>query len=588
MSAFTKSPEKPYPLRAFLTDILRYLRPHRSRAVAATLLRVSGDLALLVPGLAFATMVHTFSTSSAADQSMLIQVLLAWGVCALWRAAALPWARYVMNQVAEQGALEIGFEINRHLLSLDMAWQERETAGSKMKRIQKAMDGFNNTVRAWVGNIIEVAVSFFGSILVIAAVDGFTAAAMTVFLLTYVPISIVTLRSAAAAWKEANLAHEHITALQFEIVNNIRTSKLLGITGFLVNRYRERAEPLFLLLKKRIARHQSRGFILGTYAELFQIAVIAVIVFGIVRGRYDVGFLVLFNVYFSALRQSAEQLSGISENLSTARLDVMRGMQILDEPLDIEIVDKKSSFPDDWQRITVENLSFRYGEREVLRDISFTINRGEKIGIVGESGAGKSTLFRLLLKEFESYQGGLYVDGTPLRDIRRAEFLAKIGVVLQDTEVFNLSLEENVLLSAHSAVASMSVEEALKISRVEDFLPKLPDGTATVIGEKGVRLSGGERQRLGIARAIIKRPQILFLDEATSHLDLESEEKIQDSLSHIFADTTAIVIAHRLTTIRKMDRIIVMAGGRIIEEGSFRQLLDKKGRFAELWEKQYL
>ena len=224
----------------------------------------------------------------------------------------------------------------------------------------------------------------------------------------------------------------------------------------------------------------------------------------------------------------------------------------------------------------------------VLKDISFEVKRGERIGIVGLSGAGKSTLFKLLLKEHELYKGEISIDDTSLHRIKKSSYLKEVAVVLQDTEVFNFSLRNNITIVGTGNDTDQQVKTATDIANVKDFIDKLPHGMDTIIGEKGVKLSGGEKQRLGIARAVYKKPQILFLDEATSHLDLESEQKIRDSLHKFFQKVTAIVIAHRLTTIKEMDRIIVIEKGRIIEIGSFDELYEKRGRFFELWEKQKL
>ncbi len=235
----------------------------------------------------------------------------------------------------------------------------------------------------------------------------------------------------------------------------------------------------------------------------------------------------------------------------------------------------------------MKNLSFAYGKAKVFENLSFRINRGERIGIVGLSGAGKSTLFKLLLKENEDYTGEILFDGVPLRKIKKSSYYKQAAVVLQETEVFNFSLKDNITI-ANSAQAKhrAALKKALDTAHVSEFVRRLPAGVDTMIGEKGVKLSGGERQRLGIARAIFKQPEILFLDEATSHLDLESEEKIQDSLHQFFQSVTAIVIAHRLTTIKDMDRIFVLEQGQLIESGSFADLYSKQGRFFELWEKQ--
>jgi ABC-type multidrug transport system fused ATPase/permease subunit len=203
------------------------------------------------------------------------------------------------------------------------------------------------------------------------------------------------------------------------------------------------------------------------------------------------------------------------------------------------------------------------------------------------SGAGKSTLLKLLLKEHENYEGDIVIDEVSLRKITKSSYFEHVAVVLQDTEVFNFTLRDNITISnSERAQDETQLQRSLDIAHVSDFIDTLPDGYDTIIGEKGVKLSGGERQRVGIARAVFKDPQLLLLDEATSHLDLESEEKIKDSLHLFFQDVTAVVIAHRLSTIREMDRIFVLEGGNILEQGSFEELHEKRGRFRELWDKQ--
>jgi ABC-type multidrug transport system fused ATPase/permease subunit len=259
------------------------------------------------------------------------------------------------------------------------------------------------------------------------------------------------------------------------------------------------------------------------------------------------------------------------------------------EPVRIDSAEGKVGFPSDWKQIDVKNISFSYADNQVLKDVTLQIRRGEKVGIVGLSGAGKSTLFKLLLKEHESYAGSITVDGIELKDISKQDYFNYSAVVLQDTEVFNFSLKENIVMANTAEAENEELfRRALRVAHVEDFIDRLPEGVDTLIGEKGVRLSGGERQRLGIARAVFKNPQLLLLDEATSHLDIESEEKIRLSLHEFFQSVTAVVIAHRLTTIREMDRIVVLEGGTILESGTFDELHAKKGRFHELWEKQSL
>jgi ATP-binding cassette subfamily B protein len=311
------------------------------------------------------------------------------------------------------------------------------------------------------------------------------------------------------------------------------------------------------------------------------------IIFGILHHRYGLGFLILFQSYFNTLWQSVGELSELAPDVVTAKFAVGRMEHILSEPVRIEATDEKREFPGEWKSLIVSDLSFGYGQSDVLQAVNFSVRRQERIGIIGLSGAGKTTLFKLLMKEHEGYRGSISFDAVPLPTIEKQSYVQHVASVLQETEVFNFTLRENIRIANPTGTEAM-LQQALATAHVTDFLHKLPKGLETIIGEKGFRLSGGERQRLGIARAIFKQPQLLLLDEATSHLDVESEKDIQDSLHRFFQSVTAIVIAHRLTTIKEMDRILVIEGGRLIESGSFQELYNLHGRFFDLWEKQQL
>jgi len=294
--------------------------------------------------------------------------------------------------------------------------------------------------------------------------------------------------------------------------------------------------------------------------------------------------------YFRKTWENVEELAETTVQFAVARYGVARMKDILNEPIVIDKDADKKDFPSNWKTLHLQDLHFAYGKKEVLHSINLKIQRGEKIGIVGLSGAGKSTLFKLLLKEHENYTGDILFDSLRLRDIKRSSFFKHSSVVLQDTELFSFSLKDNIVLVNPKQEDNQELlESVISTTHISDFVSRLPHGIDTLIGEKGLRLSGGEKQRVGIARALFKQPQILFLDEATSHLDLESEEKIQDSLHQCFEqEITAIVIAHRLSTIKEMDRIIVLDQGKIIEQGSFDELYKKRGSFYGLWERQKL
>lgn len=263
----------------------------------------------------------------------------------------------------------------------------------------------------------------------------------------------------------------------------------------------------------------------------------------------------------------------------------MRMKEILNEAPKTE-VSGQLPYKKTWQKLHFEKVSFSYGGHKVFKGLNFTLKRGEKLGIVGLSGAGKSTLFKLLLKLYDTYEGTIRFDQVSLHDIKRSSLVKAIAYVPQETELFNFSLKDNIALASFGRLDKKALSRSLKVAHINDFLHKLPENVDTLVGEKGVKLSGGEKQRVGIARAIYKKPDLLFMDEATSHLDAESESKIQEALHDVFSEVTAIVVAHRLSTLKEMDRIIVMKNGQIIEEGTFKSLIAKQGEFYKLWQKQ--
>ncbi|MCL4143759.1 UNVERIFIED_CONTAM: hypothetical protein GTU68_030943 [Idotea baltica] len=235
----------------------------------------------------------------------------------------------------------------------------------------------------------------------------------------------------------------------------------------------------------------------------------------------------------------------------------------------------------------VKNLRFQYDTQEILSGINLTIQRGEKIGLVGASGEGKSTLIRILQKMYNNYEGEITFDNIPLHEIKRSTYAPHLGVVLQESELFNFSLKDNITLGKDLTDKEESwLKMAIDGANLTTVMEEQEEGWEAKIGEKGVRLSGGERQRLGIARALFRRPQLLFLDEATAHLDGTAERKIQEALEKTWEGITVIVIAHRLSTLMNMDRIVVLEKGKVAEVGSFEELSKKGGLFQEMWEQQ--
>ncbi|HEX8591338.1 MAG TPA: ABC transporter ATP-binding protein [Candidatus Paceibacterota bacterium] len=581
---------KEYTARELFTDLAPYLAPYKWTLALATTLRVAADLAALYPPLALALVVNFLT-----DYEAGVSLSPVWTILGLFAAAVVArfigiyGAKMLVYRTSERMKLDLENAALAHFFRLDISWHERENTGNKLKRITRGAESADRILRIWINNVLEIVINFIGITYVIARFDLFIAALTGVFLVTYYVLAYLLRGRAKRVAIAVNLEEEELQGVFFEALNNIRTVKVLGMAASLGAILRNASTTLLQKVYNRVFWFQTGSSVRHVYANLFQIGILVLVILGITAGKYEVGFLVLFFGYFSRLVGSVSELADITQEYVIAKLSVGRMFEAMREPVIIDTEEGKVSFPADWKTIQVQNTSFGYGSNEVLKSVSLTIRRGEKVGIVGLSGAGKSTLFKLLLKEHESYTGEILVDGVPLKTISKQDYFKYSAVVLQDTEVFNLSLRDNVTLANSSEENNEAqLERALRVAHVEDFLSRLPDGVETFVGEKGVRLSGGERQRLGIARAVFKSPQLLLLDEATSHLDIESEEKIRESLHEFFKSVTAVVIAHRLTTIREMDRIVVLEGGKILEEGSFAELYAKKGRFYELWEKQNL
>lgn len=579
-----------YSSRELLRDVWQMLRGSRARFAVATFFRLTSDLVWLYPAFALASVV-TFLTDYRAGTSLfpLWQILGFWVVASCWRYLGNYVSKSLGFRVAERVGIEAKLKIVQHLFRLDLAWHERENAGNKLKRIDRGGQGLTRVLRIWIVNLIEIGVNFIGMVIVLSRFDYLIAGITLFFLVTFAFLASALMRPAARAEYAVDLKEEDIHGLLFEAINNIRTVKVLALGRGLTRTLQAAFGVLFEKIRVRIFRFQTRALVLNIWGQLFRLGLVVVIALGAMAGRYEVGFLILFVGYFNSLWASVNELSEVSQDLVVAKYGVARMMLILREPVRIDDERGKKPLPKGWRLLQMRDVSFGYQAAPVLKHVSLEIRRGEKIGIVGLSGSGKSTLFKLLLKEHENYSGVITVDGTSLREIRKSDYFTQVAVVLQDAEVFNFPLRENVTIASPTHRRDeVRLRRSLSIAHVTDFARRLPNGIDTLIGEKGVKLSGGEKQRVGIARAIFKEPELLFLDEATSHLDLESEQKIQDSLHRFFRSVTAVVIAHRLTTIREMDRIYVLQAGRVVEVGSFAQLMENHGRFFELWEQQKL
>ena len=307
----------------------------------------------------------------------------------------------------------------------------------------------------------------------------------------------------------------------------------------------------------------------------------------VINGSITAGSLVAFLTYAVNISNPIKRLSRVIGNIQKALAAAQRVFDVLDLPEDIQNAPDAKALPKVKGDVRFNDVSFAYNENEeVLSHVSFEVKPGEMVAFVGPSGAGKSTVASLLPRFYDAINGSITIDGQDIRKVTLDSLREQVGIVPQETVLFNGSVYDNILYGRLDATRE-EVEAAAKAANAHDFIMQLPNGYETMLGDRGMNISGGQRQRISIARAILKNPQILILDEATSALDTESERVVQEALDRLMVGRTSFVIAHRLSTIKNADKIMVLEKGQLIEQGNHDELMATDGLYAHLYKIQY-
>ncbi|MDI6853308.1 MAG: lipid A export permease/ATP-binding protein MsbA [Deltaproteobacteria bacterium] len=493
---------------------------------------------------------------------------------------------YQMSYIGFSTTNRLRNELYRHLQRQPHAFFDQQATGALMSRMNYDVNQLQSTVANVVTSFFRDSFTVIGLLGVIfyrewrLALLATAVLPLTAFIIVRIGRRIRRLSTATL------LSSAELNTLQQETLTGHRIVKAFVREDFEYERFvRVNHKFLRLRLKQAIARGVS-----GPLMDLLgSVAMAAIIFYGgynVIQGTSTPGTFFSFLAALLMLYSPLKNLSGVHNTIQEGLAAAHRIFGMLDMEPVIQDRPGAPELPKLQQEILFDNVSFAYEDRPVLEDINLRISKGEMVALVGPSGAGKTTLLNLLPRFYDVTRGAILIDGVDIRDVTLASLRAQIGVVTQQTILFNNTVRFNVAYGKPEA-GEEEIIAALKAANAYDYVMALPQGLETVVGEKGVRLSGGEQQRLAIARAILKDPPILILDEATSSLDSEAERMVQQALDRLIRGRTTLVIAHRLSTVRNADRIVVMDQARIVEVGSHGELLKKGGIYRRLYEMQF-
>jgi ATP-binding cassette subfamily B protein len=516
-----------------------------------------------------------------------IVLLLAYGALRMASSLFNELRDAVFARVRYHAMRGISQRVLGHLYSLSLRYHMDRKTGGIIRDLERGTNSLSSVLNYLVFNIIPTAAEF--ALVAVILLGKYEARFAIVTFITVVVYIVFTL--SVTEWRmhyrlQMNSLESEANTYAVDGIINYETVKYFNNEDYELSRY---DATLKNWENSAVKSQNSMSLLNFGQGAVIAVGVTFMMMFaaqGVVNGSMTLGDLVLVNTMMLQLFLPLNFLGVIYRALKYSLADMDMMMRLLDTRQ--EIVDSAGARPlqvDD-AHVRVEHVSFSYNkDRQILDDISFDIPSGKKIAVVGPSGAGKSTLSRLLFRFYEADRGRILVDEQDIRDVTQASLRENIGIVPQDTVLFNQSIFHNI----HYANREASMDDvihAARVANIHDFIESLPDGYETIVGERGLKLSGGEKQRIAIARVILKNPRILVFDEATSSLDSRSEQSILKSLKEVARQHTTLVIAHRLSTIIDADNILVMEKGRIIEQGSHQSLLTQNGLYAHLWQLQ--
>ncbi len=575
-------PEDPAVRRANLKRIARLFRPYRRRlAVVLALILISAALGV-VPAFLLRDLLQAIGDKNSKEISIfaagMIAIAIVNGVLGVWQTL-------LSNQVGQRVMHDLRAAVFRHLQRLSLAFFTRTRTGEVQSRISNDIGGVQgvvtNTATSIVSSVTTVLATMVGMILLSWELALFAFALIPLFVL--LTRRVGEQRRQIAKSTQETLADISSLVQESLSVSGIMLGKTMGRTDELADRFEGESQTLANL---EVRQRMAGRWVMATIQTTFAVMPAATYWFGglaLAHGSNAVSVptLVSFTTLQARLFFPVGSLLGVGLDVQTSLALFDRIFEYLDQPIEIQERPGAQALLEAGD-VQFDHVSFRYGEGPwTLADVSFTVPAGTTTALVGETGAGKTTLGYLTARLYDVNEGSVRIGGVDVRDLTVASLAALVGVVSQETYLFHATVRENLRFAKPDATDS-EVAAAADAAQIHDLIAGLPEGYDTVVGERGYRFSGGEKQRIAIARTILRNPPILVLDEATSSLDTETERQVQAALDQLTEGRTTIAIAHRLSTVQNADQIVVLDGGRIVEQGTHAELIELAGRYAQL------
>ena len=567
--------------------MLPYLAEFRGRALLALACLVMAKLANVGVPILLKHIVDAFEQARDHLLVLPIGLLIAYGALKLSSSLFNELRDVVFARVRFRAMRRLSTRVLRHLHQLSLSYHLGRQSGAVSRDLERGTRSIATILNYLVFSVIPVLVEF-----TLVAAVLLTKYELIFSLVTFSTVLVyIGFTFAITEWRmdyrrQMNVLDSRANTYAFDSLLNYETVKYFGNERLELDRYDHTlAEWEDVAVKSQ----SSMSLLNFGQGSIIAIGVTLIMVYaaqGVVDGSMSIGDLVLVNAFMLQLFIPLGFLGIVYRQIKYALADMDLVFKLLDRVP--EVTDAPAAPPLVLRKgaVRFERVGFHYQpERAILQEVDFRIDPGEKVAVVGHSGAGKSTLARLLFRFYDPQQGRILVDDQDIRGVLQHSLRAAIGVVPQDTVLFNDSLRYNIAYGRTEATED-AIRRAAELAHIAEFIASLPDGWETIVGERGLKLSGGEKQRVAIARAILKQPRILIFDEATSSLDSRTEQAIQQTLAEVSQNHTTLVIAHRLSTVVDADRILVMDQGRVIEQGAHRSLLAQGGTYAAMWELQ--